>query len=806
MIRNYLRLTLRNLLRQKGFSAINIVGLATGMAAFVLIMLFVQNELTFDRNHRDADNVFRIELDAQIMGRAVTTTNSPIPLARALMDEVPGVEAVTRIDGFPRILVARDDRKFYEDNYFQADSSIFDILSLPLAKGDPHTALSKPNTIVLTESAADRYFGEEDPMGKVLKVDNRTEFVVTGVIRQKTNRTHFRPDLIASFITSPRYSDTEWLNNTLYTYLRLKPGTSPNAVTAELGRLMEKYVVPRIEQITGARWEDAVSAGMRYRYYLEPVKDIYLYSKAGEQLGPTGDVRYVYILSVIAAFVLVIACINFVNLTTARATGRAREVGLRKALGSERGQLVRQFLGESTFVVSISMILALALVSVVLPWFNGVSHAGLAFAPWVFPALLGITILTGIASGIYPALVLSKFRPAVVLQGSFARGAKGSALRSTLVVFQFVISIALLVGTGIVYSQLRFLQNQDVGFQKSQVVVLPVETQTFLDSFEAFREEAEQQTGIISVASSTGLPGPDHIHQQTAFRGEGGAASDIVLSALVEVSPEYVQTLGLKIVEGRDFSAKLETDRDNFVISEAAAAEFGWSPAEAVGKSLNQIGGNEDDSDRIGQIVGVFKDAHFNSLREPVKPVILGMRQERRYIPVRFQPGRTADVLGSLESLWTRFEPNYPFRYFFLDADYARYYRQETRLGEIMGYFTLLAIIISCLGLFGLASYVTTQRRKEIGVRKVLGASVSGIVLLLSKDFTKLVLIACIAAFPIAYFAMRSWLHSFAYSVDIGWLVFAAAGLAALLIAWLTVGYQSIKAAVADPVRSLRYE
>ncbi|MGA7304166.1 MAG: ABC transporter permease, partial [Rhodothermales bacterium] len=738
--------------------------------------------------------------------QAVTTTNTPIPLARALLDEVPGVEAATHIDGFPRILVASDDRKFYEDEYFQADSSIFDILSLPLVKGDPKSALSKPNTIVVTEEAAKRYFGDEDPMGKVLTIDNQTEFVVTGVIRPKTNRTHFRPNLIASFNTGSRYNETEWLNNTLYTYLRLKPGTSAEAVDVKLDQLVQKYVVPRVEQVTGASWDDAVSAGMRYRFYLEPVKDIYLHSEAGDQLGPTGDVRYVYILSLIAAFVLVIACINFVNLTTARATGRAREVGLRKALGSERSQLIRQFLGESTLVVAISMLLTLALVSSALPWFNGISGASLSLAPWVFLALFVITIVTGIASGIYPALVLSKYRPAVVLQGSFARGAKGSALRSTLVVFQFVISIVLLVGTGIVYNQLRFLQNRDVGFQKSQVVVLPVETQTFIDSFEAFREEAEQQTGIISVASSSGLPGPDHIHQQTAFRGEGGAASDIVLSALVEVSPEYVRTLGLKIVAGRDFSAELETDRQNFVISEAAAAEFGWSPAEAVGKTVNQIGGNEDDSDRIGHVVGVFKDAHFNSLREAVRPVILGMRSERRYLPVRFQPGRTADVLASLGSLWTRFEPDYPFRYFFLDADYARYYEQETRLGEIMGYFTLLAIIISCLGLFGLASFVTTQRTKEIGVRKVLGASVAGIVLLLSRDFTKLVLIACVAAFPIAYFAMRSWLHSFAYAVDIGWLVFAAAGMVTLAIAWLTVGYQSIKAAVADPVRSLRYE
>lgn len=806
MLGNYLRLTLRNLVRRKGFSAINILGLATGIAAFVLIMLFVQNETTFDRQHRLADNVYRIDLDAQVMGRRITTTNTPIPLVRTLLDEVPGVESAAHIDAFPRILVAGEEKKFYEDEFFQADSSLFDILSLPLVKGDPRTVLSKPNTAVVTEKAARRYFGDDDPIGKVLTVDNETDYVVTGVIRPETDRTHFQPNIIASFLTSPRRNDTEWVNNTIFTYLRLAPGVRPEQVNTKLDEVVQHHVVPRVEQIAGVRWEDAVKAGMRYRFFLEPVKDIYLHSTAGDQIGPTGDVRYVYILSIIALFVLVIACINFVNLTTARATGRAREVGLRKALGSARGQLIRQFLGESILVVAISMVLALALVSAVLPWFNRVAGAHLGLAAWVFGALFLITLITGVASGIYPAFVLSKFRPALVLQGSFARGTKGSALRSTLVVFQFAISVSLLIGTGIVYKQLRFLNNRDVGFQRSQVVVLPIETEKFLDAFETFRKEAEQQTGIVAVASSSGLPGPNHIHQETAFRGEGNAADDFMLSALVEASPEYVRTLGLRIVEGRDFSDDLETDRENFVISETAAAQLGWSPKEAIGKRLSQMAGNDEDGDRVGRVIGVFKDAHFNSLRELVQPVILGGWSERRYVPIRIQAGRTGDALASLESLWARFEPDYPFRYFFLDADYARYYEQERRLGEIMGYFTILAIIISCFGLFGLSSFVTAQRTKEIGVRKVLGASVAGIVLLLSRDFTRLVAIACLAAFPIAYFAMHSWLRSFAYAVDVGWVVFAAAGVAALLIAWLTVSYQSVKAAVADPVESLRYE
>ena len=806
MLRNYLRVTLRNLLRQKGFSAINIAGLATGMGAFVLIMLFVQNELTFDRHHESADRVYRIELDAQVMGQAVTTTNTPIPLTRALMDEVPGIETASHIDGFPRILVSNGDKSFYEDDYFLADSTIFDILSLPLVKGDPKTALAEPNTMLITDDAARRYFGDEDPIGKRLEVDNRTEFVVTGVILPVTDRSHFRPSLIGSFSSSPRYNDSEWLNNTIYTYIRLQPNADVKEVESSLDNLVLKYVAPRIEQVMGGSWDDAVAAGLKYGFRLQPVKDIYLRSKATDQIGPTGDMRYVYILSIIAVFVLVIACINFVNLTTARGAGRAREVGLRKVLGSERTQLVIQFLGESTLVVAISMLLALGLVGVALPWFNGVSGASLVLAPWVYVALVAITIVTGLASGMYPALVLSSFKPAAALQGSFIKGGKGATLRSALVVLQFVISVALLAGTGIVYNQLRFLQNRDVGFEKNQVLVLPIETQEFLNTFDAFRDEAIRQTGIVSVASSSGMPGPNHIHQTTAFRGEGKAADDIMLSALAEVSYDYVPTLGLTMLEGRNFTADLETDAENFLISEAAAAEIGWSPQEAVGKQLIQVGGNLDDTDRIGQVIGVFKNAHFNSLHQEVQPVILGMRANRRYVPVRFGPEQTSEVLASLEALWSRFEPGYPFRYYFLDDDYARFYEQENRLGQILGYFTVLAIIISCLGLFGLSSYVTTLRRKEIGVRKVLGASVASVVLLLSREFTKLVLIACLVAFPIAYLAMRSWLQSFAYAADIGWVTFVAAGAAALIIAWITVGYQSIKAAVSDPVRSLRYE
>jgi putative ABC transport system permease protein len=806
MFKNYLLITIRNLSRQRGFAIINIGGLAVGMAAFVLISLFVQNELGYDQHHVEADQLYRVMLDAEVMGQAILTINTPTPLAETLVGEVPGVVSATRVDESPRILVEYDDKQFYEDQLFLVDSTIFDVLSYEFSKGDRSSALTRPNTIVVSEDAAARYFGEDDPIGKTITVDNRTEYEVIGVFQRSVGPSHFRPELLGSMVSSERATDGVWLNNTLSTYVRLDGSSDPAAIEAVLPGIVRKYVGPSIERVMGGSFDEALSAGLRYDFRLEPVTDIYLRSTAADQLDVTGDIRYVYILIAIGAFVLLIACVNFINLSTARSTGRAREVGLRKVLGSGRKQLIQQFMGESTIVVIISMILSLGLATAALPWFNRLAGTDLQVGPWLFVVLGLVAVVTGVLAGFYPAIVLSRFRPATVLRGTFSRSAGGSLLRSSLVVFQFSISIILIVGTAIVYKQLTFMHQRDLGFQKDQVVVLPVETMAFAENFESFRHEVLKHSGIVNVAGSNMLPGPGHTHNNTAFRPQGQGNEQIFLSAFGRVSPEFVATLGLQIVAGRDFSKDFETDVSAYVISETAAKEAGWTAKEAVGKSLARVGGGDDDTDIVGEVIGVFGDAHFSSLHEEIGPRILAGYGDPRYLPIRIRPEQTQEAIEFLETAWVSFEPGYPFRYFFLDQDFARFYDQEERLVQIMGYFTLLAILISCLGLFGLSSFITAQRTKEIGVRKVLGASVGSVVLLLSKDFTRLVLIAAVIAFPIAYIIMKSWLEDFAYATEMGWIVFATTAVISLLVAWSTVSWQSIRAAISDPVRSLRYE
>ena len=808
MLRNYLRITLRNFARHKGYSFINIAGLATGMAAFVLITLFVQHERQFDRSHQKRADVYRMLLDAQIADQVILTASSPAVMAGTFMEVFPEVEDATRIDDFSSdLLITYEGTSFYEDGFFLADSSVFNIFSFPFLAGDPATALNRPNTIVITASVARKYFGDEAPMGKVLRVDNDTDYTVTGVMEDVLSNTHFQPRLIGSFLTSDQADNPVWLDNSYFTYLLLHPGADPAALEAKFPAFIREHVGPQIEQFMGQPYDAALSGGLKYAWKMENLGDLYLHSVAEDQLGPTGDIRYLYILSAIALFVLVIACINFMNLSTARATGRAREVGIRKVMGSDRGQLIRQFLGESIVTTILSMVLAFCLVLAVLPYFSTIAGADLRIAPWLFGALVVIAVGTGLLAGLYPALVLSGFQPVTVLKGRFSGSKQGKVLQSSLVVFQFTISIVLLIGTLVVHKQMRFIQERDLGFAKEQVVVVPIETRNGLNTFDTFRDNLLAHTGIVNAASGGAMPGPDRIHNNTGFRGEGMRADAFFIAGLGEVSDDYVETLGLHLIAGRDFSADFPADTAAWVVNESALAQLGWSPGEAIGKTVFRLSGMPDGSDRAGQVIGVVKDAHFESLHTGTRPIILGhWDQNQRYAPIRIRPENVPETLAYIEQRWTAFEAGYPFRYYFLDVDYQRFYEQEERIETLYSLFTSLAIIIACLGLFGLASFVTAQRTKEIGIRKVMGATVPGVVVLLSKEFTYLVLLACGVGFPVAWFAMNRWLQDFAYATELGVVEFAVAGMSALLIAWATVSYQSIRAATANPVNALRYE
>lgn len=808
MLRNVLRITLRNLKRHRGFSIINITGLATGMAAFVLISLFIRHEFSYDQHNEHADDVYRVVLDAAVGGQEILTASSPAVMATQFQEDFPEVVAATRINTFGESLITIEGRPYYETGMVQADSSVFDVFTIPMVSGDPATALNRPNTMAISESIARKYFGDVDPLGQIIQYDNRTDYEITGVFEDVPTTSHFRPELIASFLTGSRWNDPEWLNNSFFTYIRLAEGTPAVQLTAKFPDFLRTYVGPRIEQFAGMPYDEALASGFKYGWQLERLADIYLTSQAEDQLGPTGDVRYLYILGVIALFVLVIACINFMNLSTARATGRAREVGVRKTLGSDRSQLIRQFLGESLVLSLLSMVLAFGLVLALIPAFSSVTGADLSFTPWLVGVIVIVAVATGLLAGTYPAFVLSSFKPALVLKGSFATSKKGTWLRSALVVFQFSISVVLLVGTAVVYKQLAFIQDQDLGFDQDHLIVVPIETSNAISTFGTFREALLQQTSIVDVASSGLLPGPDRIHNNTGFRGEGMRQEDFFIAGTGMVSAEYVETLGLEMIAGRDFSIDTPTDSSGAVISRAAASQMSLTPEEAVGKTISRLGANDDGSDRVMTILGVFEDANFESAHMLARPIVLThWGSFQRYATVRVQP--TADLeatLASIQTAWTAWEPGYPFRYHFVDSDYQRFYEQEQRLSNLYTGFTILAIIIACLGLFGLASFVTALRTKEIGVRKVMGATVPSIVMLLSREFTTLVIVACGVGFPVAWYAMDKWLAEFAYATEMGWFVFIGSGLIALAIAWLTVSYQSIRAATANPVKSLKYE
>jgi putative ABC transport system permease protein len=808
MIRNYLTVALRTLRKQPGYAFINIFGLGLGLAACLLILLYVQDELSYDRFHTRADRIYQIGLEGKIGGQHLNVANTATPMGPTMAETIPEVEAAVRVDGPANVLVGHGDRQFYEDAFYWADSTFFAVFDYAFLAGDPATALTAPNTVVLTRATARKYFGEADPLGQTLRYDNREDYTVTGVIEDVPSNTHFRFDLLASFVSLDL--DPGWLSHHLYTYLLLREGATAEAVKAGFPGLIETYVAPEFEQMTGTPFQEAIAGGMVFGYYLQPLADLYLRPQGQDPIGPTGDIRYVYILGAVAVFILLLACINFMNLGTARSAGRAKEVGVRKVLGSDRRQLVRQFLGESVLTAGLAALVAAVLVAALLPLFNALAGKTLALTGanllQMTGLLLGIALVCGLLAGVYPAFVLSAFRPVVVLKGQLGAGGRSARLRSTLVVMQFAVSIMLLVGTGVVFRQLSFMQNERLGFAGEQVVVLPLETREAHQRFDTFRQTLLQHPGVVDAAAADFVPG--RVNNTTAFRPEEAPESETYVLAAVRATHDYRSTLGLTLVEGRDFSRDMPTDATAaMIINEAAAREFGWTPREAVGRRVAEIGRASDDGIVTRTVIGVVKDFHFESMRQAIRPLMINIQSDwYGRVVVRVRPENLAETLAFVESQWRALEPGYPYQAVFLDDDFNRFYQQERRLSQVFLAFTLLAVLIACLGLFGLASFMAQRRTKEIGVRKALGASVPGIVLLLTKEFTKLVLIAAVLAVPVAYLAMQQWLQGFAYRAGISPLLLVAAAGPALVVSWLTVSYQSIRAAAVNPVEALRYE
>ncbi len=806
MISNYLRIAWRNMARQKGYAFINIFGLATGMAAFVLIALFVVAELGMDQHHPGTGRTFQVQLDAVVSGQAVRTASSPAVMAPTFREEYPEIETAVRVNTWSGSLVRRGDVSFIEPEIHFADSTVFDVFAIDLIRGDAAAALTEPGAIIVSEETARKYFGDEDPMGQTLRIDDERDYEVTGIFRRDARNAHFDPVMVASFHTSSRAGDTEWLNNSFHTYVMFREADAAGPFEAKMPAAVRKYVAESIQQFTGASFDEALASGLKYDWVLQPAQDLYLHNEAEDQLGRTSNARYVYILGAIAAFILLIACINFMNLATARAAGRAREVGLRKVMGSDRRQLMQQFLGESTLTALVAMVLALGMAALAVPYFNDLAQVDLHFAWWLVALMAGTVVITGLVAGSYPALVLSSFQPADVLKGSIAGGGRGGVrLRAALVVFQFAISITLVVSTLVVYRQVDFIQNRELGFSAEQLVVLPLHTGGGMDRFESFRSAVLTHPSVHNAAKSSIMPGQHRIHNTTGFKLEGMPPDDMLIAMTGNVSFDYVETMGLEMVAGRDFDPARPADSTAWVINEEAARRMGHAPDDIIGMRLFQPD-VENAEDAGGPVIGVFRDANYESLHTAVRPAVLSGQGWARYVPVRVAASDMDRVLPMLRDAYADLEPAFPFDYYFADEDFMSLHEQEARLGSLYTLFSVLAVLIACLGLFGLASYVTVQRTKEIGVRKVLGASVPSVVRLLSREFTLLVGLAAVVAFPVAWFMMNRWLSGFAYRTELSWWIFAVAGLLAIIIAWATVGYQSVKAARLNPAEAIRHE
>lgn len=808
MIRSYLKIAFRNILKYRGYSLINILGLAIGLTCFTLIVLFVRDELSYDQYHPKADRTWRLVLDANIMGSELLAPVTPAPMAAVLVDEIPEIETATRLQPFSgETQIRYGEKGFVEKRFMLVDSNITEVFAIDFLQGDPKKALTAPNSLVLTESTAKRYFGEEDPLGATLIVGDTTRYQVTGVTSDPPHNTHFHYDILASMSTLPDSRNTIWISNNYMTYVVLKENTTPEMVEAKLPVLFKKYAGPQIKMAMGVDIDQFIEAGNKFHYNLQAMPGIHLNSNMEYEIAPNSNIAYVYIFMVVAAFLILIACINFMNLSTARSARRAKEVGMRKVMGSNRLNLVLQFLSESIFITFVALGLALILIELALPYFNQLAGKQIDFQYFdgnlIIPGFMLLGLLVGIIAGSYPALFLSAFQPVSVLKGKLKAGGRSTVLRNGLVIFQFTLSIILIVGTVVVYNQLQYMQNKRLGFEKEHVLVIQ-RAGSLQSQQKSFAETLRQHSGIVNVTATSNIPGG--IIGNTAYRpGNSSSGEGTLLMSPIFTDAAYIPTLDIEIIAGRNFSTDMKTDSTAFIINEAAAKHLGWQ-GDAIDKDLVMIGQTPENNFN-GRIIGVMKDIHFQSLHQEITPLVLSYtRFQTNFLLVRLQSGNISETIDFIASQWESFAPNQLFSYQFLDESLDALYRSEKQLSEIFTIFAVLSVLIACLGLFGLASFIAEQRTKEIGVRKALGATVPMIVNLLLKDFILLIGIAFIIAAPIAYFSAGSWLQDFAYRIDVSFLTIGLSGILALLIAVLTIGYQAIKAALTNPIKALRHE
>jgi len=806
MFKNYLKTAIRNLLRYKGFAIINISSLTIGIIGCLVIGLFVWDEWQYDKNIPGGENVYRIYEQRKDNDNITYAAISAPAFASFLERTYPEVDTTTRmLMSIDKFLMEVGEKRNYEEKGWFVESSFFQVFPLKFSKGDPATALNEPKTIVLTEELSKKYFNNEDPINKTLYIDKDT-VTVKGVLAKLPDHFHLDFHYLVSLQTTgiPKERMERWTWHQFYTYVKLKPGTNVQQLQDKFQAHMKKEIFPTLTQ-----------AGSTFLPFFQPLKDIHLQSADFiYDNAVRGNQTYVKALTIIALFVLVIACFNFVNLATARSFRRAKEIGVRKVIGAERKQLIMQFIGETILLSVLSMLLAIVATILIVPLLNQFTGKSIQFNPFANP-ILGLIILAagiviGMIAGIYPALVLSGFQPIKVLKNMKLVGSgSGAWLRQALVVIQFSLSVLLIVSTTIVYRQTQFLNKTDIGFNKEQVVYFQVRGD-LEKNLEAFKSELKRSPGIVSITSGYGLPGD-------LYAGDGvkttGADGEKDRSANVFIGDhDYAKTLGLRIIAGRDFSKDMATDENEaFLINETAVKEWGFgTPGKAIGEKISWDKWSPKDTlnkVKRGQVIGVVEDFHYKSLHEKVTASVIQIYPQVVFaVAVKLKTADIKNTIAYINNAWGKFVPGFPLDYKFMDETYAKMYKAEAKLSDLLWIFTIMAIVVGCMGLFGLAAFSAEQRTKELGIRKVLGANAFDIVGLLSKNFLVLVMIASLIAFPIAWWAMNSWLKDFPYRVSISWWVFGIAIIAALAVALLTVSFQAIKAALTNPVKSLRTE
>jgi len=797
-------------LKYKTYFFLNTSGLAIGLGCFLLMALYVLDELSYDRFNDKADRIYRINADIRFGGGDLHAALSSDMMGPMLKKDYPEVETYTRIyNNTGSKLIKKGTSYINEDNVAHADSTFFDVFSFPAIAGDLHTALNDPNTVVITESTAKKYFGTTDVLGKTIETNDKgsTVYKITAVIRDMPQNSHFRYD----FLFSMKNVDYQWgqyVSHNFHTYLLLRKGTDYKAFQKKFPEYTARYVLPQIQQIMKINsMDDFKKSGNMLEYSLIPLTQIHLYSKQTYELAPGGNIQYVYIFSAVALFILLIACVNFMNLSTARSANRSREVGIRKVLGSGRKELIFQFLSESTLMALFSLVIGIGIAWMALPLFNSVSnksmHISHLFSPLLLPLLIILPFAVGLVAGSYPAFFLSGFKPIQVLKGKLKLGSKSGGVRSVLVVFQFSTSILLIIGTIVIYRQLNFIQSKDLGFNRDQVLIVDG-AYSLKDNASVFKNEVLQFNGVVSGTMSSYLPVDNSSRSDNVFFKE--AVADVKSGLDMQqwyVDYDYMKTLGMQVIQGRNFSRDFGEDSSTVIINETTAKILGYK--NPVGQKLYSLDNNNKTVPHT--IIGEVKNFNFESLRQDIGPLCFFLGgKDCSLISFKVKAGSVIPLLNQVETKWKSMVPGMPFSYRFLDDSFDDMYKTEDRVGKIVFTFSVLAILIACLGLFGLATFIAEQRTKEIGIRKVLGASVQNIVTLMSRDFVRLVIISFVLAAPIGWYFMHQWLQDFVYRVSIGWWVFAAAGSLALVIALVTVSFKAIGAALTNPVVSLRSE